>query len=66
MYLKFPDSTLSTFTSLQREFSKRHAGFQINHWSLRDAFDLRFYYPDIPSFLSTSALSSITIEHHRC
>ena len=64
--MSFSDSTLSNFTPLQCEFSKTHAGFQINHWSLRDMFNLRFYDPDIPSFLATSALSTITVEHHRC
>ena len=31
MYLEF---LLSNLTSLQREFSKTHAGFQVDNWSL--------------------------------
>ena len=56
------DSILSNLTSLQREFSKTHAGLQVDYWSL----SLRFYSPDIPNFLSNSAFSSITVECHRC
>ena len=54
------DSTLSNPTSLQRGFSETRAGFQVEHWTLH----LRFYSLVTPSFLSTSTLSSITMEHH--
>ena len=43
-------------------FRKTHAGFQVDHSSLR----LRYYSLDIPNFVWTSVLSGITIECHRC
>ena len=64
--LSYFGSPLSNCTSLQREFSKIHAWVQINCWCLRDTFNLRFCRPGIPNFLSTSDLSSITVERHRC
>ena len=63
--LSFFDSSLSNFTCLQREFSKTHACVQIDRWSLRETFHLRFCHPGIPNFPSTS-ISSITVERHRC
>ena len=59
------DSTLSNFTSLQREFLKTHAWVQIDCRSLRDTFNLRLCHPGMPNFLSTSILLSISAERHR-
>ena len=55
--MSFFDSTPSNLTPLcSVVFRKTHAGFQVDHWSLH----LRYYFPDTPTFLSTSASLSIT------